>query len=44
MVTAPAGPARVGVDLSVGVQGFRLNQSDVLRPAASFGLLALWGF
>jgi hypothetical protein len=44
MVTAPLGPARVGLDASAGIQGFKLDQRDVVRPALSLGLLALWGF
>ncbi len=44
MVTAPLGPARVGVDAAFGAQGLRLNQHATVRPAASVALLALWGF
>ncbi len=44
MVTAPFGPLRVGLDAGLGMQGFKLDQRDVVRPAGSFGLLALWGF
>jgi hypothetical protein len=44
MATAPLGPLRVGLDAGVGMQGFKLDQRNVVRPAGSVGLLALWGF
>jgi hypothetical protein len=44
LATAPLGGARVGVDLSGGVQVFSLNNRRVVRPAFSAALLAMWGF
>jgi hypothetical protein len=44
MVTAPVGPARVGLDASLGVQRFKLDDRTAVKPAASLSLLALWGF
>jgi hypothetical protein len=44
MVTVPFGPIRLGADAAVGVQGYRLDRREVVRPGASFSLLALWGF
>jgi len=44
MVTAPVGPVRIGVDASFGVQAFRLNESNTVKPGGSALLLVLWGF
>ncbi len=44
MVTVPLGPIRLGADAGLGVQAFRLDGRDAVRPAASLSLLALWGF
>ncbi len=44
MVTAPLGPARVGVDLAFGAQGMGLDFHTAVRPAGSLSVLALWGF
>jgi len=44
LVTAPVGPLRIGVDVSLGAQGFKLDSQNVVRPAASALLLVLWGF
>lgn len=44
MVTVPFGPIRLGADAAVGLQGYRLDRHDVVRPGASVSLLALWGF
>ena len=44
MATAPVGPLRIGLDLGLGVQGLRINDSLSVGPAVSLSLLALWGF
>ncbi len=44
MVTAPVGPIRLGLDASVGAQGFKLNGQNTVKAAASALLLVLWGF
>jgi hypothetical protein len=44
MVTAPVGPLRIGLDASVGAEGFKLNGQNTVKPAGSAFLLALWGF
>lgn len=44
LVTAPAGPLRLGLDASLGAQRFKLDQRTTLKPAASLSLLLLWGF
>lgn len=44
LVTAPLGPVRAGLDLTLGVQGLRVNDRATVRPAGSLVLLALWGF
>jgi hypothetical protein len=44
LVTAPAGPLRLGLSASVGAQRFRLDERTAVKPAGSLSLLALWGF
>ena len=44
MATAPLGPIRVGVDAAIGGNLMKLDFHTVVRPAASFSILALWGF
>ena len=44
MVTAPVGPVRVGLDGMAGVQGFKLNEANAVRPTLSGSLLVLYGF
>jgi hypothetical protein len=44
MVTAPVGPLRLGLDGSVGAQGFKLNDKSTVKLGGSLALLALWGF
>jgi hypothetical protein len=44
MVTAPLGPARVGIDASLGLDVMRLDFQWTVKPAASVSVLALWGF
>ncbi len=44
MATAPLGPIRVGVDAEAGGNLMRLDFKTTVRPAASFSILALWGF
>lgn len=44
MATAPVGPIRLGLDGSVGVQGFRLDDRASVKASASLLLLVLWDF
>ncbi len=44
LVTAPAGPLRLGLDASLGAQRFKLDERTAVKPAASLSLLLLWGF
>jgi hypothetical protein len=44
LVTAPIGPARVGLEGTLGAQRFRLDDRATMKPAASLALLAIWGF
>lgn len=44
MVTAPLGPVRVGLDGMAGVQGFKLNEANAIRPTLSGAFLVLYGF
>jgi hypothetical protein len=44
MATFPIGPVRLGLDASASAQLFKLNDTTVLRPGASAGLLLLFGF
>ncbi len=45
MATLPLGPVRLGLDATVGAQGFKLNDKTVVRPAGSLGLIVLlYGF
>jgi hypothetical protein len=44
MVTVPLGPLRLGADAAVGLQGYRLDRREVVRPGATLAVLALWGF
>jgi hypothetical protein len=44
MAPAPVGPVRVGLDVSVGAQAFKLNEQNTVRPAGSAALLALYDF
>jgi len=44
MVTAPLGQVRLGLDAAVGVQAFRLDGKQTVRPGGSLSLLVLWGF
>jgi hypothetical protein len=44
MVTAPLGPARVGIDASLGLDVLQLDFQWTVKPAASVSVLALWGF
>ncbi|HEY2030096.1 MAG TPA: caspase family protein [Myxococcales bacterium] len=44
MATFRAGPMRLGFDLSAGAHAFKLDGRTTIRPAGTFGLLALYGF
>jgi len=44
MLTAPAGPIRLGLDGMVGAQGFKLNGANAVRPTVSAAALVLYGF
>jgi hypothetical protein len=44
MVTAPFGPLRAGLDVSLGAQLMRLDRERTVRPGASAALLVLYGF
>jgi hypothetical protein len=44
MASLPVGPLRLGLDLSLSAQLYRLNDKTVVRPGASAGLLLLFGF
>jgi hypothetical protein len=44
MVTAPLGPARVGLDAGLAAQLLKLDGKREVRPAASLSALAIWGF
>jgi hypothetical protein len=44
MATFRTGAFRLGFDLSAGAHAFKLDGRTTIRPAGSFGLLALYGF
>ncbi len=44
LATAPVGPARVGLDLGLGAQAFKLDGRNAVRLGGSAMILALWGF
>jgi hypothetical protein len=44
MVSAPAGPVRIGIDGTIGAHAMKLNGASVVRPAGSTSLLVLYGF
>ncbi len=44
MASFPIGPLRLGLDASASAQIYRLNDTTVVRPGASAGLLLLFGF
>jgi len=44
MATFPVGPVRIGLDASATAQLYELNDTTVVRPGASAGLLLLFGF
>lgn len=44
MATVPVGPLRLGLDLSIAAQLYRLNDGTVVKPGGSAGLLLLFGF
>jgi len=44
LATAPVGPLRLGLDATVGAGFFQLNERRTVKPSASAGLMALYGF
>jgi hypothetical protein len=44
MATFRAGPMRLGLDAAVGGHAFKLDGRTTIKPGASLGLLAIYGF
>jgi hypothetical protein len=44
MLSAPAGPVRIGIDATLGAHAMKLNGANVVRPAGAASLLVLYGF
>ncbi len=44
LATAPVGPIRLGLDGSVGIQAFHLDDRSTVKASASVLLLVLWDF
>ncbi len=44
LATAPVGPLRIGLDVGIGAQAFKLDNRNTARLGGSAVVLALWGF